>query len=150
MGKVFWTQWQGLEDGVLKSWQAALLLNFLGNLKDIRENLWHKDNCLAIEENPNSSKLWNDVQLHQIHKEIEKGSERLISRVFRALPVPLKFGVELILVFQTNKCEKSSEKSIHYLLSWQHLTVDERERFVLTETELAVREEGKELFPCSC
>lgn len=55
MGKVIWTQWQGFEDGVLKPWQAVILQFysiFLGNLKEGRENLWDKDNCLAIEKKP--------------------------------------------------------------------------------------------------
>lgn len=29
---------------------TAILFHFLGNLKEGRENLWDKDNCLAIEK----------------------------------------------------------------------------------------------------
>lgn len=31
---------------------TTILFYFLDNLKEGRENLWDKDNCLAIEKNP--------------------------------------------------------------------------------------------------
>lgn len=61
---------------------TAILFHFLGNLKEDRENLWDKENCLATEKYPIFQILKNYIQLHQVCKELKKGSERYISRAF--------------------------------------------------------------------